>query len=64
MSETRLPSGDPLSTRTRPEEGTWEIRVVDDDLGITLFDDDAVLLEDSDLSRSSADPETPSPRPG
>lgn len=62
MSETRLPSGDPLSTRTRPEEGTWEIRVVRDDLEIALFDDEAVLLEDSDLRRS-ADPGTPSQRP-
>lgn len=62
MSETRLPSGDPLSTRTRPEEGAWEIRVAKDDLVVTLFDDEAVLLEDSDLRRS-AGPGTPSPRP-
>lgn len=54
MSETRLPSGDPLSTRTRPEEGAWEITVVEDHLEITLFDDEAVLLEDSDLRRGAA----------
>lgn len=62
MSETRLPSGDPLSTRTRPEEGAWEIRVVKDDLGVTLFEDEAVLLEDTDLRRS-AGPGTPARRP-
>lgn len=49
-SETRLPSGDPLSTRTRPEEGSWDLRVVEDDLEITLWDDDPVLLSDTDLA--------------
>lgn len=50
MTETRLPSGDPLSTRTRPEEGVWEIRIIEEDLEIRLFDDDPVLIEDTDLT--------------
>jgi hypothetical protein len=50
MNETRLPSGDPLSTRTRSEEGSWELTVSEDDLEIDLFED-GVLIEDSDLRR-------------
>ncbi|HEX6208413.1 MAG TPA: hypothetical protein VF058_08670 [Actinomycetota bacterium] len=52
MSETRLPSGDPLSTRTRPEEGAWELRVIEDDLEMTLWSDEPVLIEDTDLTRA------------
>jgi hypothetical protein len=53
VSETRLPSGDPLSTRTRSEEGSWDLTAQDDDrVEIRLFDDDVViLLEDTDRYR-------------
>ena len=61
MNETRLPSGDPLSTRTEPEEGNEDIEIKlfpDDQQGIviSLFGDESedapvVVLEDSDLHR-------------
>lgn len=63
MSETRLPSGDPLSTRNEPEEGTGDIEIKlfpEDTQGIviSLFGDETddadapvVILEDSDLHR-------------
>lgn len=50
--EARLPSGDPLSTRTRPGEGTWDPS--EDRVEIHLWDDEddsLVLIQDSDLRR-------------
>lgn len=58
--ETYLPWGDPLSTRTRPEEGPRGLHIHlqegDLDLELVLFPDEDepdgdVLIEDTDLAR-------------
>ena len=64
MNETRLPSGDPLSTRTEPGEGTGDLEIAlfpEETEGIVIrmwddeIEDDAdgpvIVLEDSDLIR-------------
>lgn len=55
MRETRLPSGDPLSTRTQPEEGTRGTRIEiglfgdeDQTIEIGLFDEEELLEENDD----------------
>lgn len=57
MIETRLPSRDPLSTRTRPGEGPWDTP----EAPLDAFADEesppagtrpsVVLIDDSDLRR-------------
>ena len=64
MNETRLPSGDPHSTRIESEEGTGDIEIKlfpDEPQGIVISlwgdeeseetDAPVVILEDSDLRR-------------